>query len=135
LAGQRHPRVVQPEPGERVTGRVRLGALVLVVREDQVHATAVDVELAAEVGGRHRRALQVPARTPGAPRRRPGRLARLRALPQREVARVALAACQRLALLDLVETLPGQLAVTGERLHGEVDVTARRVGVPFFEQA
>ena len=52
-------------------------------------------KLGAEVLADHRRALEVPARPAAAPRRRPGRrlgLARLVALPEREVARVALAA-------------------------------------------
>ena len=40
----------------------RLGDLVLVVREDEVDAAAVDVERLAEVAPRHRRALDVPAR-------------------------------------------------------------------------
>ena len=50
----------------------------------------MDVERRAEVLVRHRRALQVPAGTARPPRGRPGRLARLGRLPQREVARVAL---------------------------------------------
>ena len=74
-------------------GRLGLGDLVLVVREDQVEAAAVDVELGAEVAPAHGGALDVPAGPAGPPRRGPvglGRLVGLGALPQREVARVAL---------------------------------------------
>src|SRR5204862_1707211 len=91
LAGQRHPAVVQPITGETVASSFGLGPLVLVVREDQVQPTAVDVELRAEVGGGHRRALQVPAGAPSAPWRRPGRLAGSGALPHGEVPRTAFA--------------------------------------------
>ena len=56
-------------PGaERALG---LRDLVLVVREDQVGAAAVDVERLAEVAVRHRRALDVPARAARSPRARP----------------------------------------------------------------
>ena len=91
LAAHGDPAVVQPVPGERVAGRLGLGDLVLVVREDQIHSAGVDVELRPEVRLAHRDAFGVPARAAAAPRRRPGRLAGLGALPQREVALVALA--------------------------------------------
>src|SRR5262245_16042018 len=48
----------------RAEGAARLRDLVLVVREDEVDAAAVNVEGLAEMGSRHRRALDVPARTP-----------------------------------------------------------------------
>ena len=134
LPAQGHPGVVQPEPRERVARRVALGALVLVVREDEVDAAAVDVELRAQVERGHRRALQVPARPSPAPRRRPRRLARLGGLPQREVAGIALAEGLGLALHDVVEPLAGQRAVAGEGPHVEVDVAARGVGVPGVDQ-
>ncbi len=134
LAGQGHPGVVQPVPREAVARGVRLRPFVLVVREDQVHPAAVDVELRAEVGRGHRRALQVPAGPPVAPRRRPGRLPRLAALPQGEVAGVALGAGLRLALLHLVRALVGQHTVVAERAHREVDVAALGVGVSAVEQ-
>ena len=51
----------------------------------------MDVEGRPEVLRGHRRALEVPTGPAGSPRGVPGRLARLRALPQREVPRVALA--------------------------------------------
>jgi len=64
-----HEAVVHPVIDEGVAVRAfRLGDLVLVVRELQVHAAAVDVEVVAEQLRAHRRALDVPARaalTPG----------------------------------------------------------------------
>ena len=71
--------------------RLALRDLVLVVREDDVHAAAVDVEGLAQVLHAHRRALDVPARPARAPGRVPRRLARLGALPEDEVAHVLLA--------------------------------------------
>src|SRR6185437_10904853 len=77
--------VVDPVPGELVPGRLRLGALVLVVRKDQVLAAAVDVDRGPEVARGHRRALDVPSGTAGSPGRPPGGLPGLRAFPQDEV--------------------------------------------------
>ena len=53
--------MVHPEVGEIAAGRAGLGDLVLVVRERQLGAAAVDVERSAQVAARHRRALEVPA--------------------------------------------------------------------------
>src|SRR4029453_17873138 len=72
LAGGGDPRVVHPVRRELVAGRAGLRLLVLVVREAQVDATAVDVEGGAEVLPGHRRALDVPARSARAERARPG---------------------------------------------------------------
>ena len=60
--------------------------LALVVGEDEVHAAAVDVEVAAEVLASHRRALAVPSRETVTPGRGPAHdVLRLRLLPQGEV--------------------------------------------------
>jgi hypothetical protein len=57
-----HEAVVHPHVGEAVAGGAAgLRDLVLVVRELEVHAAAVDVEMRAEQRGGHRRALDVPA--------------------------------------------------------------------------
>ena len=48
----------------RAVGAARLGDLVLVMREDEVDAAAMNVEGLAEMGFRHRRALDMPAGTP-----------------------------------------------------------------------
>ncbi|MNX88160.1 hypothetical protein D3C86_1201200 [compost metagenome] len=71
-------------------GADALGDLVLMVREDQVDAAAVDVDGQAQRLLDHGRAFDVPAGTPRAPRRRPGRLVRLGRLPQDEVVRILL---------------------------------------------
>ena len=69
-----------------VAGPLRLGDLVLVVREDEVDAAPVDREAVPQGRLGHRRALDVPARAPGAPGGVPGRvLAVLVPLPEGEV--------------------------------------------------
>mmetsp|Transcript_33208 Transcript_33208/g.77616 ORF Transcript_33208/g.77616 Transcript_33208/m.77616 type:complete len:231 (-) Transcript_33208:477-1169(-) len=75
--------------------RLRLRHLVLVVRELEVGAARVEVHLIAQQLRRHRRALDVPAGPPLAPWRRPRRLARLGALPEREIRRRLLLAVGR----------------------------------------
>ena len=83
--------VVQPVRGERFAGiRLRLDQFVLMVGKDQVEAAAVDIEVAAQVFHAHRRAFDVPARSPAPPGALPRRLAGLRALPEREIARMML---------------------------------------------
>ena len=138
LAGQAQHPVVHPDAREALAGRLRLGALVLVVREDQVEPAAVDVEVLAQLGVSHRRALDVPARAPAPPGRVPGGvLARLRGLPEREVERRPLA----LARLDarprdqLLRPLAGELAVARIRRDAEVDVAVgRRIGGAALDQ-
>src|SRR5271166_400332 len=95
----------------------------------------MDVEFRAKVGAGHRRALQVPARAPPTPRRRPRRFARLFAFPQSEVALVTLAGGHTLALMDVVDPVPGQLAVLRVAEHIEVDVTAGGIRMAGFDQA
>ncbi len=94
LAGGGDPRVVQPVRRERLAGRARLGQLVLVVGEAEVDPAAVDVEGRTEVLRGHGGALDVPPRPARAVGRRPrrglGLEGLLPALPQCEVARVAL---------------------------------------------
>src|SRR5207237_4306702 len=84
--------VVQPVPHEALPGRgLRLGDLALVMREEVILATGVEVEGLAEVFHRHGRALDVPAGIPAAPRRIPLlEITRLRGTPEREVERVPL---------------------------------------------
>ena len=114
-----------------------LGDLVLVVREDQVLAARVDVDRLAEVLVDHRGALDVPARTSGAPRRLPARLARLCALPDRKVHRIFLdlADADACARLQLIQRLVGQLAVLGGLLRAEVDVAVvHRIRIALVDQ-
>ena len=75
---------------ERLAGdALALRDLALVVREDEVGAAAVQIEVRPEVLHRHRRALDVPARPADAERRTPRGLVGERRLPQHEVERVA----------------------------------------------
>ena len=129
---------MHPDPRERLPARgQRLRRLVLVVREDEVDAAAVDVELDAQQRLGHRRALDVPARPARAPRRVPGGvLALLGRLPEREIERILLeiGALDALALVHLVEVASRQLAVRLERAHAEVDVAGDRIGRAAVDQ-
>src|SRR6516225_1723144 len=105
--------------------RVRLGPLVLMVREAQVDAAGVDVDVLAEVVQRQRRALGVPAGEPGPPRGGPGQLAAFRrGLPQRPVGVEPLVALDLAAGpvtgAQVVEPVAGQLAVSGEGTRIEI---------------
>lgn len=136
LAAHGDPGVVHPVPGELVAVRLGLGDLVLVVREDQVQAAAVDVEDGAQVLVRHRRALQVPAGAAAAPRGLPAGLAGLGRLPHGEVAGVPLAGLAVAGGLEqVVQLLVGQAQVLRERLHVEVDVAVGLVGVAALDEA
>jgi hypothetical protein len=141
-----HEAVVQPithEAGGAVGEQraVALGDLVLVMRELQIGAAAVDVELPPEQVGRHRRALDMPARATAAERRRPAhllRLFRLGRLPQHEVEGIQFAAGHRhpLAGTQVVERLAAEAPVAGELAHGEDHVAVfGRVGVAVVLQA
>jgi hypothetical protein len=130
----RHPRV-------HVEGALGLGHLVGVVHPHVVDAAGVDVEALAEVLHRHRRALDVPAGEPHAPRGVPllqPRAAGRAELPQGEVGRVALV---RHVLhppggLQVVEVEVGELGVAREGGHVEVDAVVDHVGVaPLLEGA
>src|SRR5215468_507488 len=66
-----------------------LSDLVLVMREDEIDAAAVDVDRLAEVALDHRRALDVPTGAPAPPRARPTDDVGRRRLPEHEIARVA----------------------------------------------
>src|ERR1700730_16625756 len=61
-----------------------------MVAERKIAATAMDVDLLAEIAHRHCRALDVPAWPPGAKARRPRRLVRPGTAPQRKIQNVAL---------------------------------------------
>ena len=99
--------------------------LVLVVREGQVKTARVNVDRGSEVLVDHRRALDVPARTAFAPGCLPRRLTRLCSLPDCEVHRIFLDLADRDTRtgLQIFERLVRQLAVLGEGLGAEVNVT------------
>ena len=116
--------------GRQVVGATRLGQLVLMVREGQVDAAAMDVDRQAQHRLDHRRAFDVPAGTAGAPGARPLGLAGLGRLPQHEVGRVALVGGD----LDpgagdhLVQRPARQLAIVGEGLDREQHMALGRIG-------
>src|SRR5438445_2984505 len=90
-AGLREMLRVEPHPREwLVVRRLGLRDLVLMVREHQVYAAAMDIEGVAQVALAHRRALDVPARPPAPEWRIPSSstlvISSLRLLPQRKVA-------------------------------------------------
>ena len=93
--------------------------------EDEVSPAAVDVDLIAEGGAVHRRALDVPAGAALAPRRIPADLAGLGRLPEREV--VGMALCIVIFDAHAVERVllvpPRELPVGGEGIDVKVDVT------------
>ena len=136
LAGVADHAVVHPDAGERQAGRLGLGDLVLVVREDEVAAAAVDVEAGAQVAQAHGRALDVPARAPHPPGALPRGLARLGRLPDGEVERVLLVglALDPGAGLELLDPLPGEAAVGREAAHPEVDAAPGLVRVSLAHQ-
>src|SRR5438132_8215578 len=90
---------VQPDPCERThaSKRFALSALILVVREDVVDSTSVNIEARSEVLGAHRCTFNVPSGEAAAPWALPHQLraAGFRGLPQREIARILL---QRIGL-------------------------------------
>ena len=106
-----------------------------MMREDEVRAAAVDVEGVAENFRAHGRALDVPARTAAAPLGLPLGFARLGALPEHEVERVALAGrhVDAGAGLQVVDRLAREAAVVLELAHGEVDVAVGAlIGIALF---
>ena len=118
---------VDPDRGGRAADERRgLRDLVLVVREDVVDATGVQVESIAQVAPRHRRAFEVPAGIALAPARgRPLQGPSLAgALPQGEVRRVALVRFHVAAVTgaQVVERVARQPPVPGERRHRVVHV-------------
>src|SRR5690242_4144170 len=78
--------IVNPEARERRTcvGAAALRNLILVMRENEVEAAAVDVDGLAKVGADHRRAFDMPAGTAPPPRRIPADHAVGTRLPQDE---------------------------------------------------
>ena len=125
-----HPEVRQAGP---VAG-LGLGDLVGVMHGHMVLAAAVDVEERAQVLGRHRGALDVPAGEADAPGARPFHLPCLAGraeLPEREVGRTALLPdLDSLARAQPPDVQPREMAVVGELRGIEVDPVRRPVREP-----
>ena len=129
--------VVQPVVDElAAVGGLGLGDLVLVVREGEVAAAAVDVDRLAEVAVGHGRALNVPAGAALAPRRGPERLAGFGGLPEREVERVFLDVVDvdSRAGLQVLDRLVAELAVVLELQRAVVHVAVDLVGVALVDE-
>jgi len=84
--------VVQPDTGEMAArkGAAALRDLVLMMREEEIRAAAMDVEIGAEMAPGHGAALDMPAGPAAAPGALPARLVGPGGLPEHEIGRVAL---------------------------------------------
>ena len=118
-------------------GTAALRDLVLMMREDQVEAAGMDVEGLAQMLGAHRRAFDVPARPPPAPRTRPSGLGVGRGLPQHEVGGVLLVGSHFDAGAgdQLVTRATRQAAVVVHAGHAEQHVAVGGVGMAVVDQA
>src|SRR5207247_5409232 len=98
------------------------------MRIDQVGTAAVDINLVAQVGKRHGRALDVPAGASLSPGTGPVRFVWRTFLPEQEIKRVLLARIARIGaalgrkLDHLVATQPAQAAIVGDAVDPAVDV-------------
>ena len=130
--------VVHPIARKRLARRgFRLGNLILMVRENQILATGVDVERLAENGHAHGAALDMPAGTAPAPGRIPCGFAGLFALPEGKVERVALLLCRidARAVFKVVDVLSGELAIARKAAHGKIHVSiVRRIRMTAVDQ-
>src|SRR5271168_3589648 len=84
--------VMNPDIGHDVAaeGAAALRDFILVMREDEVDAAAVDIEGFAQMLPAHRRAFEMPAGPATAPRAVPAGLVGSRGFPEHEVLRVSL---------------------------------------------
>ncbi len=122
---------VHPVAGEGLAGgALGLGDLVFVVREHEVFAAGVEVEVLSEEPGGHGGALDVPAGAAVTERGIPGGLIVFDGFPEGEVTGgilfvlVEVDACP---ILDVVEVFLGELAVAG--ITGEAEVPGAVLGL------
>ena len=85
-----------------IVGTLGLGDLILMMREDQILATCMDIDLVTQITLGHDRTLNMPAWTTLAPWRLPVWLSFFFRFPQNEIIRVFLAFLT--SDLDLTET-------------------------------
>ena len=121
-------------------GCTALCNLALVVREEQVETSAMDVELIAEVLLTHSRALKMPARETLAPRRWPMHdMFRLCLLPESKVACIALLvlsvelACRFKQLVDITSGKDTIVELLGIFLDIEIDTTFAHISIASIE--
>src|SRR5919197_3829068 len=138
LPADRDQAAMGPMTGEWVLPRQRLTLrdLVFVVREDEVSAAPVDIELVTQRLPGHRGALDVPAGSARSPRARPGRLTLPGALPQGEVARVALSRLELLACRDelAIQVAAAEFPVPRKPGYVKVHVAVHSVGMARLHQ-
>jgi len=134
---QQHP-VVHPDVRKR---RVRMGAgrlrdFVLVMREHQIAAAAVDVETFPQQCRRHRRTFDVPAGASAPPGTIPSRRFGVRGFPEHEIHRVPLVRGSLDPCLGghVGDGPARQRPVTGETGDRKQHMTLRLVGIPAFHQ-
>ena len=110
--------------------------LVFVVGEGEVLPAAVNVNRLAEVTQVHRRAFNVPAGATLAPRAVPGRLARLCALPEREIQRVFFLGgdVNARACFEVFNRHVRELAIFLKLRRAEVDIAVHGVGIALVHQ-
>ena len=130
--------VVHPHVREMIARRrAGLRDLVLVVRELQIHAARVDIEVSAQNFSRHHRTLDVPTRASFAPGRRPRGLTGLGALPEHKIKRIALALLHfdPRARAQISEALARELPVVRKARHGVHHIAiARHIRVTLLDQ-
>jgi hypothetical protein len=130
---------MHPVTGELLAGEgFGLGDLVLVVREDQVVAAAVDVDLLAQDGQVHGRAFDVPAGASLTPGTVPGRFPGLGSFPDGEVHRVLFFFFDLDARpgLHVVDLTAGEFAVFRVPGDAEVDIPVlSQIGKALVNQA
>ena len=129
--------VVQPVVDElAAVRRLGLGDLILVVREGEVAAAAVNIDGFAEIAIGHGGALDVPAGSALSPRGIPVGLAGLGGLPESEVERVFLdiVDVDARAGLQIVDRLVAQLAVVLELERAVIHVAVHLVGIALLDE-
>src|SRR5256886_16256320 len=119
-----HPVFDEGLPVVSIQDGFGLGDFVLVMRKLQILPAAVNVEMRSQQFRAHRRALDMPAGAPVAPRRLPEGLTLLGALPQDEIERIALGGVDLDPLpgTQIFGRFPRELAVTRKLPDREIHV-------------
>ena len=117
-------------------GGLGLGDLVLVVRELQVLAAAVDVDGLAQVAVGHGGALNVPAGPALAPGGVPIGLTGLGGLPEGEVQGILLHVVDvdPSPCLEVLNGLVGEFSVVGKLLRAVVHIPVHRIGIALVDE-
>ena len=126
-----HEPVVDPETGKGFSGRpFGLGDLIFMVGKDQVLAPSVNVEGLPQKALAHDGALDVPAGPPFSPGAFPPGLPLLARFPEGKIQRVAFFVIDVHpgARHHLIQVSAGQLSISGEILHGIIDIARNLVG-------